>query len=104
MTPPPPDRGPSRSAAVYLVERLRNSPDRLDRATCCGRGPPALGGCIKQTQSLGRRKMRPLFHSALVVSCRQEDRLPILGRMPQHSAGTGVVASPRPAPVAWTRL
>jgi len=36
------DRGPSRSAAAQLVEKLRNAPDHLDRATCCGRGPPAL--------------------------------------------------------------
>src|SRR5436190_2755939 len=38
LTPLPLDRGPSRSAAVYLVERLLNAPDHLDRATCCGRG------------------------------------------------------------------
>jgi len=42
LKPPVPDRGPSRSAAAYLVERLRNAPDHLDRAMCCGRGPPAL--------------------------------------------------------------
>jgi len=55
MKPPLSDRGPSRlrgrshfgaakarSAAVWLVEMLRNVPDQLDRATCCGRGPPAL--------------------------------------------------------------
>src|SRR6185503_647051 len=52
--PAPPDRGPTRlrgrshfgaakarSAAAELAERLRNPPDHLDRATCCGRGPPA---------------------------------------------------------------
>jgi len=33
MKPPRPDRGPFRSAAVWLVERLRNVPDLLDRAT-----------------------------------------------------------------------
>jgi len=54
MTPPLLDRGPSRlrgrsrfgaakarPAAVYPIWRPWNSP-RLDRATYCGRGPPAL--------------------------------------------------------------
>src|ERR1700752_1382445 len=56
MNLPPPDRGPSRlrgrshfgaakarSAAASLVERRRNAPDHLDRATCAaGWDRPAL--------------------------------------------------------------
>ena len=38
------------------MERLRNVPDHLDRATCCGRGPPALGESVK---------ISPRTHSSL---------------------------------------
>ena len=40
--PPRSDLSPSRSAAAERMISLRDAPDQLDRAMCCGRGPPAL--------------------------------------------------------------
>jgi hypothetical protein len=58
--PPPPDRGTSRSAAAWLVERLTNASEHLDRATCCGRGPPALRWEYQDAPSLPKATRKPL--------------------------------------------
>src|SRR6185503_16431201 len=75
---PLPDRGPSRSAAAELVERLRNAPDHLDRATCCGRGPPALGGSINKLRpgSMPFCLLGEHFDEARVDRRRQRSRFP----------------------------